>query len=151
MPARPTARGLAPSRAAANCARCWSKRRGALSCTILTGTRSSTVWSLRWAQARPLARLPVSSWWSSGHPGHVLTKQLADGHADRPLVTRKLQRWGKHQRLAHQHGLSRSAFARQHLRRLGLDPLLAGLADGPPGGETPPALRPGGPLHATPH
>jgi transposase len=71
---------------------------------------------------------------------HVLTKQLADRHADLPLVTRKLQRWGKHQRLAHQHGLSSSAFARQQLRRLGLDPLLEGLAESEPGGETRPAL-----------
>jgi len=76
----------------------------------------------------------------SGHPEHVLTKQLADRHADLPLVTRKLQRGGKHQRLAHQHGLSSSAFARQQLRRLGWDPLLEGLAESEAGGETRPAL-----------
>jgi transposase len=58
---------------------------------------------------------------------HVLTKQMADRHADLPMVTRKLQRWGKQHSLAHQHGLSSGAFACQYLRRLGLDPSLVRL------------------------
>jgi transposase len=52
---------------------------------------------------------------------HVLTKQVGDCHADVAMVTRKLQRWGKQHGLATQHGLRSGAFARQHLRRLGLD------------------------------
>ena len=51
---------------------------------------------------------------------HVLTHQVADWHADRPMVTRKLQRWGAIHGLAAQQGLSSGAFARQLLDRLGL-------------------------------
>lgn len=51
---------------------------------------------------------------------HVLTHQVADWQADRPLVTRKLQRWGAFHGLAKQQGLSTGAFARQLLDRLGL-------------------------------
>jgi hypothetical protein len=39
---------------------------------------------------------------------HVLTHQVADRHADRPMVTRKLQRWGAAHGLAAQHGLAAS-------------------------------------------
>jgi len=53
---------------------------------------------------------------------HVWTHQVADRHADVAMVTRKLQRWGKSHQLAHLHGLSSGAFARQHLQRLRLDP-----------------------------
>jgi transposase len=56
----------------------------------------------------------------------VLTHQVADRHADRPMVTRKLQRWGASHGLATSAGLSRSTFAQQILDRLGLE-----------GGETP--------------
>jgi transposase len=51
---------------------------------------------------------------------HVLTHQLADRHADQPMVARKLQRWGASHGLAKQSGLSSSAFARQLLDRLGM-------------------------------
>jgi transposase len=54
----------------------------------------------------------------------VLTKPVVDRHADLPMVTRKRQRWGTSRGPATQHGLSRSAFARQYLRRLGWDPSL---------------------------
>src|SRR5258706_12009433 len=50
---------------------------------------------------------------------HVLTKQLADRHADLPLVTRNLQPWGKHQRLAHHPRPSSTPFAAHTLRRSG--------------------------------
>jgi transposase len=56
----------------------------------------------------------------------VLTHQVADRHADRPMVTRKLQRWGASHGLATSAGLSRGTFAQQILDRLGLG-----------GGETP--------------
>ena len=59
----------------------------------------------------------------------VLTKRVVDRHADLPMVTRKLQRWGKSHGLATQHGLSSVAFARQYLRHLGWDPSLEGLPD----------------------
>ena len=36
---------------------------------------------------------------------HVVTQQVADRHADRPLVTRKLRRWGASHGLAQQSGL----------------------------------------------
>src|SRR5262249_49727837 len=58
----------------------------------------------------------------------VLTHQAADCQADVAMVARKLQRWGKSRSLATQHGLSSVAFARQHLRRLGLDLSLEGVA-----------------------
>lgn len=51
---------------------------------------------------------------------HVLTHQVADRHADRPMVTRKLQRWGASHGLATAAGLSRGTFAQQVLDRLGL-------------------------------
>jgi hypothetical protein len=54
----------------------------------------------------------------------VLTHQVADRHADLPMLTRKLQRWGKTYGLAQRHSLSSGAFARQYLRCLGLDPAL---------------------------
>lgn len=76
---------------------------------------------------------------------HVLTKQVADRHADVAMVTRKLQRWGKVHSHAHQHGLSSGAFAREQLRSLGLDPALVGGAEtGPEGGERLPALAASG-------
>jgi hypothetical protein len=52
--------------------------------------------------------------------GQVLTHQAADRHADRPMVTRKLQRWGAAHGLATSAGLSRGTFAQQVLDRLGL-------------------------------
>jgi transposase len=55
---------------------------------------------------------------------HVLTHRVADHHADLPLLTRKLQRWGRTLGLAQRHGLSSAAFARHYLRCLGLDPAL---------------------------
>jgi transposase len=51
---------------------------------------------------------------------HVLTHQVVDRHADRPMVTRKLRRWGAAHGLATSAGLSRGAFAQQVLERLGL-------------------------------
>jgi transposase len=60
---------------------------------------------------------------------HVLTDQTADRHADVAMVARKLQRWGKSHQLAHRHGLSSGAFARQHLQRLRLDPSDEGKAE----------------------
>ena len=51
---------------------------------------------------------------------HVLTHQVVDRHADRPMVTRKLQRWGAAHGLATSAALSRGAFAQQVLERLGL-------------------------------
>ena len=50
----------------------------------------------------------------------VLTHQAADQHADRPMVTRKMQRWGASHGLATSAGLSRGTFAQQVLDRLGL-------------------------------
>jgi transposase len=66
---------------------------------------------------------------------HVLTHQVADRHADRPMVTRKLQRWGAFQGLANQSGLSRGAFARQLLDRLGLAGTGEAATPSRPGGE----------------
>jgi transposase len=71
---------------------------------------------------------------------HVLIHQAADRHADLPMVSRKLQRWGKQHSLAHQHGLSSGAFARQHLQRLRLDSSGAGQAEREQGGEMLPTL-----------
>jgi transposase len=51
---------------------------------------------------------------------HVLTYHVADRHANRPMVTRKLQRWGATHGLATQQGLRSGVFARQLLDRLGL-------------------------------
>jgi len=51
---------------------------------------------------------------------HVLTHQVADRHADWPMVTRKLQRWGASHGLAVSAGVSRGTFAQQVLARLGL-------------------------------
>ena len=51
---------------------------------------------------------------------HVLTHQVADRQADRPMVTRKVPRWGAFPGLAAQQGLSSGAFARQLLERLRL-------------------------------
>jgi transposase len=62
---------------------------------------------------------------------HVLTHQVADRHADRPMVTRKLQRWGASHGLASQQGRSRGAFARQLLDRLGLEVSAEPAAYGP--------------------
>jgi transposase len=53
---------------------------------------------------------------------HVLTQQAADRHADRPMVTRKVERWGASHGLAARAGLSRGAFARQRLDHLGIAP-----------------------------
>lgn len=71
---------------------------------------------------------------------HVLTKQVADRHADLPAVGRKLQRWGAMHGLAAQHGMSRAAFARHYLARLGLHPSLKGLPESEQGGESLPTL-----------
>ena len=70
---------------------------------------------------------------------HVLTHQVADRHADRPMVLRKLQRWGVAHGLATQQGLSSGAFARQLIERLGLGASPALLApSAEEGGETQP-------------
>ena len=66
---------------------------------------------------------------------HVLTHQVADRHADRPMVTRKLPRWGASHGLANQSGLSRGAFARQLLDRLGLAGTGEAATPSRPGGE----------------
>ena len=67
---------------------------------------------------------------------HVLTQQVADRHAARPMVTRKVPRWGAFHGLAAQHGLSSGAFARQLLDRLGLEASATGVAtSGAEGGE----------------
>jgi transposase len=50
----------------------------------------------------------------------VLAHQAADRHADRPMVTRKLHRWGASHGLATSAGVSRGTFAQQILDRLGL-------------------------------
>jgi hypothetical protein len=50
----------------------------------------------------------------------VLTQQVVDRHADRPLVTRKLRRWGAAHGLATSAGLSRGTVAQQVVERLGL-------------------------------
>jgi transposase len=69
----------------------------------------------------------------------VLTHQVADRHADRPMVIRKLQRWGASHGLANRQGLSSGAFARQLLDRLGLGAAAAPVApSGEGGGETRP-------------
>jgi transposase len=67
---------------------------------------------------------------------HVLTHQVVDRHADRPMVARKLQRWGKSHGLATQAGLSSGAFARQLLDRLGLGDTGDAATASRPGGET---------------
>jgi hypothetical protein len=51
---------------------------------------------------------------------HVLSAQAPDRHADTPAVARRLLRWGASHRLASGLGLSRAAFVRQQLDRLGL-------------------------------
>jgi transposase len=66
---------------------------------------------------------------------HVLTHHEADRHADWPMVTRKLQRWGAFHGVAEQHGLSRGAFARQLLDHLGMDPATAPASSRAEGGE----------------
>jgi hypothetical protein len=71
---------------------------------------------------------------------HVLIHQAADRHADLPMVSRKLQRWGKSHQLANLHGLSSGAFARQHLQHLRLDSSGAGQAEREQGGEMLPTL-----------
>jgi len=72
---------------------------------------------------------------------HVLTRQVADRHADRPMVLRKLQRWGASHGLATQQGLSSGAFARQLVDRLGVGALAAPAApSGEGGSETQPLV-----------
>jgi transposase len=66
---------------------------------------------------------------------HVLIHQVADRHADRPMVTRKLRRWGASHGLAQQVGLSTGVFARQLLDRLGLGDSAASVTRIPAGGE----------------
>jgi hypothetical protein len=51
---------------------------------------------------------------------HVLTARAADRHADVPAIARRLVRWGTRYGLATHLGVSRAAFVRQHLDRLGL-------------------------------
>jgi len=50
---------------------------------------------------------------------HVLSKQQADRHTDAEHVARKFLTWGTQERTATQQGLSRPAFVRQQLDRLG--------------------------------
>jgi transposase len=64
----------------------------------------------------------------------VLTQQGPDRHADRSMVTRKLQRWGASHGLATSAGVSRGTLAQQVLDRLGLaggEPLVAHAGAGP--------------------
>jgi transposase len=68
---------------------------------------------------------------------HVLTPRVADRHADRPMVTRQLPRWGASPGLAAQSGLSSGAFARQILDRLGMAASAEQVAHGAEGGESP--------------
>lgn len=51
---------------------------------------------------------------------HVLANRVADRQADVPSVARRLMRWGARYRLARGLGVSRTAFVRAHLDRLGL-------------------------------
>ena len=75
---------------------------------------------------------------------HVLTHHAADRHADRPMVTRKLQRWGAAHGLATQQGLTSGAFARQLLDRLGLAAAADKAPHGLEGGETQPLMAASG-------
>jgi transposase len=75
---------------------------------------------------------------------HVLTHHVADRHADRPMVTRKLQRWGASHRLATHSGLSSSAFAHPLLDRLGLGASAELAAQRVEGGETRPLVTASG-------
>ncbi len=50
---------------------------------------------------------------------HVLSKQQADRHTDAEHVARKFLTWGTQERTATQQGLSRPAFVRHQLDRLG--------------------------------
>src|SRR5262245_56608095 len=49
---------------------------------------------------------------------HVLTKQVADGHADPIRVARKLWHWAQKHRTASRLGMPRLAFVRTYLDRL---------------------------------
>ena len=51
---------------------------------------------------------------------HVLTARVADRDADVPAIARRLVHWGTRYRLATRLGVSRAAFVRQQLDRLGL-------------------------------
>jgi transposase len=51
---------------------------------------------------------------------HALSEQEVDRHGDVEQVARKFMNWGTQQRTAARHGLSRAAFVRQQLDRLGL-------------------------------
>ena len=51
---------------------------------------------------------------------HVLRARTADRQADVPAIARRLVRWGTRYRLATRLGMSRAAFVRQQLERLGL-------------------------------
>ncbi len=58
-------------------------------------------------------KLLVSIW-------HVLSDRVADRHAEAPAVARRLLHWGARHGVATGLGLSRAAFIRQHLDRLGI-------------------------------
>lgn len=70
----------------------------------------------------------------------VLTHHAVDRHADRPMATRQLPRWGAAHGLASQQGLSSGAFAHQLLDRLGLGASAETAAHGLEGGETRPLM-----------
>jgi transposase len=51
---------------------------------------------------------------------HVLSKQEADRHADQALVTRTIMEWARNKSTATRQGLTRVAFVRRELDRLGI-------------------------------
>lgn len=69
---------------------------------------------------------------------HVLSEQVADRQADEGAVARKLFRWGTERGTAQRLGLSRAAFMRLQLTRLGLGEDLMTAPSGSQGGVIPP-------------
>jgi hypothetical protein len=103
------------------------------------GMPHSHVWPHRWGKASvAIARKLLVVVWQ------VLTHQVADRHADRPMVSRKRPRWGASHGVAKQAGLSSGACARQLLDRLGLGAAADGVAQSGRGGEMLPALAASG-------
>jgi hypothetical protein len=51
---------------------------------------------------------------------HVLSKQVVDSHGDAATIATAFMRWASQHRLAHRTGISRGAFVRQQLDRLGI-------------------------------
>jgi len=89
-----------------------------------TATQTAPIWHKRFEQlavriGKPKAtvalarKLLVLIW-------HVLTRQEADRQADPSGVARRMLRWGTNYGLATRHGLSRAAFVRDKLDRVGV-------------------------------